>query len=179
MQDAEPDPISPIGTARRMFSPPRIDRNLVTDFFMTFARAEFALKRAGYVAPGKHREPKIKWEDFARSIGDKLLQSRDLAVCKAIGYLAANPPRRQVVDDHGLTWEPRVSDDPKDPVFLIRSITCVRNNLFHGGKEIQGLLPERDLDLIRNSLTLLAYAVTLAPSVVYAFEELPPEHDAA
>jgi hypothetical protein len=140
----ESDHLSPLRGARRLYSSPRIDRELVTDFFMTFTRTEYALKRAGYVEAGWSGEPRIKWDDFARSIGDTLLNSCSPAVAGAISYLSSNPPQKQVVRHGGLAWEPRTSDNLRDPVFLMRSITTVRNNLFHGGKEVRGMLAERD-----------------------------------
>jgi hypothetical protein len=179
MQITESDHLLPLRGAQRLFSSPRINRELVTDFFMTFARTEYALKRAGYVEAGRSDEPRIKWDDFARSIGDTLLNSCSPAVAEAISYLSSNPPQKQVVRHRGLGWEPRTSDNPRDPVFLMRSITTVRNNLFHGGKEVTGRLAERDHGLVQSSLVILAHAIGLDTNVQHAFEELPPEQDPA
>jgi hypothetical protein len=112
-------------------------------------------------------------------IGDTLLNSCNLAVAEAISYLSSNPPQKQVVRHGGLGWEPRTSDNPRDPVFLMRSITTVRNNLFHGGKEVTGRLAERDHRLVQSSLVVLAHAIGLDTNVQHAFEELPPEQDTA
>lgn len=179
MQVTESDRLSPLKGARPLFSSPRIDRELVTNFFMTFARTEYALKRAGYVEAGRSGEPRIKWDDFARSIGDTLLNSCSPAVAGAISYLFSNPPQKQVVRNGSLVWEPRASDNPRDPVFLIRSITTVRNNLFHGGKEVKGMLAERDHCLIQSSLIILEHTVGFDTNVQHVFEELPPEQDTA
>lgn len=165
--------------ARRIFSAPRIDRDLVADFFMVFARAEHALKRAGYVTADRYDAPRIMWDDFARHVGAKLFDGGIPDVDTAIAYLQNHPPRREVVRSGTLDWEARTTNDPKDPVFLIRSLTTVRNNLFHGGKEINGLLAERDRSLLRSSLILLAHVLGLIPKVRRAFEELPPEQYAA
>jgi hypothetical protein len=179
MLTTEPDPLLGIDGARGMFSSPRIDRELVTDFFMTFARAEFALKCAGFVKAGPHLEPQVRWGDFASSLGDTVLSSRDPAVQRAIDYLTTRPPQKQCVKNGALTWVAREPKRPRDPVFLVTSITTVRNNLFHGGKEIQGPLTERDRRLIRSALDLLVYAVSQHECVLRAFQELQPEHDAA
>jgi hypothetical protein len=179
MQITESDHLLPLRGAQRLFSSPRIDRELVTDFFMTFARTEYALKRAGYVEAGRSDEPRIKWDDFARSIGDTLLNSCSPAVAEAISYLSSNPPQKQVVRHRGLGWEPRTSDNPRDPIFLMRSITTVRNNLFHGGKEVTGRLAERDHGLVQSSLVILAHAIGLDTNVEHAFKELPPEQATA
>ncbi len=179
MQDVGADPLSPLRGLRRIFSAPRIDRELVADFFMVFARAEYALKRARYVEAGRAGEPRIKWDEFGRVLGDRLFDPGSAPVAEAISYLMENPPSKHIIKNGHLEWRPRVSAEPRDAVFLIRSITTVRNNLFHGGKEIQGLLAERDRRLVRSSLVVLAHALTLLPEVWHAFEELPPEHEAA
>lgn len=169
---------SRLAPAKVLFSSPRIDRELLADFFMIFARAEYALKEAGFVRSDKGK-PVIRWDEFAEKIGRSLLDSSEPAVTKAIKYLAENPPARQVVKDGSLTWQPRTSGDPRDPVFLIRSVTTVRNNLFHGGKRIAGVLAERDLLLLVSCLNILSYAISLNQEVLQVFEELPAEVGAA
>lgn len=166
--------LHPLPAARALFSPVRIDRELVAEFFMRFARAEFALKRAKFVRPGKFGEPKIKWDDFATVCGSRLFDSTDPSITAAIAYLVEHPPKQEIVAFP--YWRSRPIDNPKDPVFLIKSICTVRNNLFHGGKEIEGLLAERDRQLILSALQVLCFAVSLQEEVSEAFGELPPEH---
>jgi hypothetical protein len=169
---------SRLAPARGLFFSPQIDRDLLTDFFMTFARAEYALKRSGYL--GEQRMPKIQWDKFAAKIGDRLLASNEPAIQQAIRYLTENPPAKQVVRNRTLIWEPRKSDMRKpDPVFLILSVTTVRNNLFHGGKKIHEPLAERDFRLILSCLNLLSFALTLERDVLRIFQELPPVSDVA
>ncbi len=164
-----------IPAAREIVSGHRIDRKLVADFFMLFARAEYALKRAGYVCEGRTGEPRIKWDDFARRVGGPLFESQDPDLMKAIRHLTDHPPKRQTVSRGSLTWEDRKSADPQDPIFLIRSVRTVRNNLFHGGKEIRGTLVERDRILLKSSLLTLIHAINLEQDVRHAFQKLPPE----
>jgi hypothetical protein len=170
-----------LAPASPLFSSRRIDKELLADFFMTFARAEYALKEAGYFRADKNGAPLIQWHDFARKIGESLSKSDESAVLKAIQYLADNPPRKQVVNKDGrLTWKSRASDAAqRDPLFLIQSVTTVRNNLFHGGKQISGLLEERDRLLLISCLNLLSYAISLDQDVLHSFEELPIEVGAA
>lgn len=163
---------SRLASARRLFSGSQIDRDLLIDFFMTFARAEYALKKAGYL--GEQRSPKIQWNRFAAEIGDRLLASNEPAVQQAIKYIVENPPAKQVVKDRSLTWEERKFDNRQpDTLFLIRSITTVRNNLFHGGKRVNVGLAERDFRLLLSCLNLLSYALTLEKNVLRFFQELP------
>jgi len=94
-----------------------------------------------------------------------------------LGHQAGGRPA--VVGVMGQEMPGQRSNNSMDPTFLVRSITTVRNNLFHGGKEIEGPLAERDRHLIQNSLLLLVQAIRLEPSVRRAFGELPPEDDFA
>ncbi|HXD32919.1 MAG TPA: hypothetical protein VN643_17475 [Pyrinomonadaceae bacterium] len=170
---------SQLAPASPLFSVSPVDKKLLTDFFMVFARTEYALKKAKYVK-GRRGQPEILWDEFARRIGDSLFASNEPAVTRAIKHLIEKPPRRQVVKDDKLTWEGRTSNNQADlSVFLIRSITTVRNNLFHGGKQIKGLLAERDRRLLESCLNLLSFAISLDADVWYFFQELPREIEVA
>lgn len=168
-----------LAQAGLLFSSPRIDRELVTDFFMSFARAEYALKKAGYVRGNKKSgAPELKWEEFAQKISERLLKPDEPAVVKAIEYLVKHPPRKQIVQNGALKWQPRPADgDPA--VSLIRAITTVRNNLFHGGKQTKGTLAERDRSLLVSCLVLLCYSISLEQDVMRFFYELPVKRGAA
>lgn len=145
---------------------------------MTFARAEYALKKAGYLS--EQKTPKIRWDKFAAKIGERLLASDEPAVQQAIKSLAENPPAKQVVKDGSLIWESRKCDKRKpDPLFVILSVTTVRNNLFHGGKKIHGTLAERDFRLLLSCLKLLSCALTLDRDVLRFFQEVPAVSDVA
>jgi hypothetical protein len=163
---------SRLASARRLFSSSQIDKDLLTDFFMTFARAEYALKEAGYLS--KRKVPQVQWDKFALKVGDRLLASDEPAVKQAIRYLVEHPPAKQVVKDKSLIWEPRKCDKRSpDPAFLILSVTTVRNNLFHGSKNIHGPLAERDFRLLLSCLNLLSYALTLENNVLRSFKGVP------
>jgi len=169
---------SRLAPARRLFSSSQIDKDLLTDFFMTFARAEYALKKAGFLS--EQKTPKVTWDKFAAKVGQRLLASDEAAVQQAIKYLGENPPAKQVVKDRSLVWESRKCDKKKpDALFLIHSVTTVRNNLFHGGKELQRPLAERDFRLLLSCLNLLSYALTLDRDVLRYFQEVPAVSDVA
>jgi hypothetical protein len=158
-----------------LFSPARLDRDLVADFFMLFARAEFALKRAGFASPQGREGVGVDWDRFARSLGPAVTSPTDQRILEAVEYLQENPPQKQVFRNGRLEWKNRECTDPSDAVFVVRSVTAVRNNLFHGGKEVVGLMAERDRQLLEHSLLMLAYCLTLHLDVFNAFGELGPE----
>jgi hypothetical protein len=157
-----------------LFSSSRIDRELVSDFFMLFARAEYALKKAEWLHSGNNGQIIVEWEEFAKTLGDKLTDPQDARIWESVRFLQQNAPCKLVCNGHKLRWEERKCTDSKDPKFVIRSVTTVRNNLFHGGKEIVGLMTERDRGLIESSLIVLAYCISLNERVANAFSELGP-----
>jgi hypothetical protein len=160
-------------------SPRRIDRELILAFFMVFTRTEYALKRQhGFVRERRDSSIDILWEEFAGSIASRVWRTDDQVVREALDYLSSNPPKKQILRGGALAWESSSPAKPGDAVFLLRSIKTVRNNLFHGGKEIQ-LMAERDRTLVESSLVALAHCVTLNRDVHDAFLEMPPEDVAA
>ncbi len=158
-----------------LFSADRLDRELVADFFMFFARAEFALKRANFIHHGRGDGVDVDWSRFARSLGDQATRPGNTRILEAVRYLQDKPPKKQVYTDGHLQWKNRQCANPDDPEFIVRSVTTVRNNLFHGGKEAVGLMAERDRELLEHSLLALAYWVTLNEQVREAFRELGPD----
>jgi hypothetical protein len=157
-----------------------VHRELVTEFFMLFARAEFALKRAGFVINYQRGERvDVDWDRFACSLGDAVTSPTDDRILEGVKYLQRKAPKKQVLRNGQLQWKDRPCPDLRDPKFVIRSITTVRNNLFHGGKEIVGLMAERDRQLLENSSLVLAYCLKINEEVYHAFEELGPEEAVA
>ena len=170
------DEISHHSPASDLLSSASIDKQLLLDFFVTFARVEYALKRAGYVS--KNGRPTIRWNEFAKDIESKLLNSTDVSVRQAIKYLQQHPPKKQVMNDGELVFQEPESAS-SDSQFVIDAVKTVRNTLFHGGKEIAGSLAERDRLLLRSCLDILGLAIRLDKDVLGFYEEQPPEVDAA
>src|SRR5205823_15094594 len=117
----------------------------------------------------------VDWDGFANSLGPAVTSPTDPRILEAVKYLQEKPPQKQVLRNGRLGWKDRECTDPSDTKFVVRSITTVRNNLFHGGKEVVGLMAERDRQLLQHSLLVLAYCLTLNADVLAAFGELGPE----
>lgn len=160
-----------IGRVGSLFPSPD-DKELLAYFFSIFSRAEFALKEAKYV--NDNGRPQVQWVQFAKAIGIPLLAATNPAIREAINFLTIEPPDKQVVKDGNLTMQPRLPRSSRPTAaFLIDSVVIVRNNLFHGGKRTSGVLNDRDRVLLRHSLNLLCYAISLEPKVLRHFQ--PPK----
>lgn len=159
-----------------LFAATRFDRETVADFLLLFSRAEYALKAAGLVSAGAADAPQISWDRFANTLPGKLSPPPDPAIADALQYLQHHPPDRQVLKQGHLRWLPRtISSGQSEEAFLIRSITTVRNNLFHGGKELARPFAERDRLLVRSALLVLAYALSRHETVLAAYLDAGPD----
>ena len=104
---------------------------LAFDFFYWFSRFEFALKENGYLkshVPGEKAAP--GWQEFTHKWASQYTLSTEAAL------LLAKPPEQQiVVASDELDWKPvGLADCRSELAKVIRLVSTVRNNLFHGGK---------------------------------------------
>ena len=150
---------------------PEDHRELVHRFFLVFSRFEYALKRAGF-SNGSLDSVHPAWEKFAakyRSTFDPSVTPRLRIACD---YFTAQPPRKQILDGHFLSWsEPQFRTNEPLFTWLLLMVRSVRNNLFHGGKfpiaPIQE--PARDPDLLRHALTIIEACLPLDDDLCYHF----------
>lgn len=130
-------------TVERIAAAP--DRQLAWQFFVLFARTEYALKRCSFFKKDR-RTAEADWDAFALEISTIPSDAKIAAA-----YLCANPPRRQELVDGALHWsEIPHGEGERELVFVCRCIKTVRNNLFHGGKFQDGPIDEpiRDRKLL-------------------------------
>lgn len=112
-------------------------------FVATFARFEYALKRAGYLKYEKLGvSAEAGWAGFAKDLGADFLESCHAEPSLAVLFL--HPPRLLKVDkDQAVSWKKaRAVNSAAD--FLV-VIGDVRNGLFHGEERVHA---DRDGDLI-------------------------------
>jgi hypothetical protein len=132
-----------------------IPRDLTVEFLGTFARFEYALKRAGYVE-GNEKAVATAWDRFGRDLASF---SPDVlaSVVACCPYLQRYPPKKQVLQDNQLVWKARGASGGSAIEEILLGIRTVRNNVFHGGKFPEGLVTEplRDEQLIRDCLAVL------------------------
>jgi len=132
---------------------------LAFDFFKRFSRFEFAVKRQGFIKKTTDAQP--CWDKFTKKIEDSF------ATPNSLNELIKDPPKRQIVDRTSgkpvLCWQ--LPGPPhKNPSTLVPAVQCLktmRNNLFHGGKSVDGA--EWD-DKVRN-MKLLTLGIEVMDSL--------------
>lgn len=124
-----------------------------SSFFATFARFEYAMKRAGYLKyekPGTSAE--AGWDAFAKDLGAAFFDQ-----CKSLPELEVlfvAPPRLLKVDTGAaVSWKKARAVNSAGDFFQV--IKDIRNNLFHGEKQVHA---ERDGQLIAAGQTTLDLA---------------------
>ncbi|HEF4743952.1 hypothetical protein L0Z42_11080 [Burkholderia multivorans] len=156
-----------------------IDPKLLTAFTGVFSRYEYALKSSGFANGGINKvDP--DWDAFAQSVADKFDDLNETGFREAVIYLVTNPPRKQVLNAHGLGWK----DSPPDSKLrasaqALLMVRRVRNNLFHGGKFWMPESPIRDRNekLVKASLAVLLACLPLNPRVCMTFGPLPRDNE--
>lgn len=130
-------------------------RDLIHKFFISFSKAEFALKENGFI---NNNNATPNWDTFANSITDIYNWEGSNELKIAHNYLLNNPPKKQVVSNGELIWETVNQDANRPRILKLKdAVKNTRNNLFHGGK-FQGVMePEvsRNSILINSSLIVL------------------------
>lgn len=135
-----------------------LDRELVFDFFWKFSLFECALKREGFLRVGRNDGAEADWDRFSREIRGKFGAIAIPGFKEAVHELWRLSPRRQVVRDGHLGWDPVERRlDESDEGYTLRLLRTSRNNLFHGGKYPDGPIHEvaHDRDILRTALTIL------------------------
>ena len=126
------------------------------EFFATFSRFEFALKRSGYVLGAAGGRASPNWVQFARDLGNDFFTAMRDAEAARI-FFEAPPKRLTVRPDGGVEFTEQA--ELANTQMLLEAVGLVRNNLFHGEKAWIG---ERDKRLLRASLFLLDSAFMAA-----------------
>lgn len=150
-----------------------IDRELLLEFFLTFSRAEFALKNSDFVTGGED-SVSPNWDGFATTLRDRFKSNRTKILEAAVEYILLNPPMKQVLRDGNLMWEENLPNGGKSETeVLFILVRRIRNNLFHGGKHNLKVFEdsERTTRLLRSALLIVEEGVSILPNVRIAYEQ--------
>lgn len=150
---------------------------IVLQFFVTFSRFEYALKRAGFVKGDSHNNASADWCGFARErLNARLASITDTEFTEARSYLLHEPPGKQIFVEAGriVRWQANSQRSREcEGEYLLRLVKDVRNNLFHGGKYPDGPVSNqaRNKRLLQTCLTILEKCLALDADVKDFFEE--------
>ena len=146
-----------------------IDNKLICDFLAIFSRMEFALKASIKYADGNEKGISADWDAFAKDYAS-FIEKDDCELEKAIDYLFANAPKKQVLKDGELKFI-LTNNTERTTNQLLILVRRVRNNLFHGGKyhpNDEG----RDELLIVHTLKILEKCVQLDDNVYRLYRKV-------
>lgn len=149
-------------------------RDILLEFFATYSRLEYALKRKQCTTSHDGRaEP--DWCKFISENKNNFNTQKDTSLKKSVDYLLSFPAQQQIVKNGKLDFSE--SQETKIGSTLCRLYHCLRitrNNLFHGGKFPLRPISElsRNNDLIGHCLTVLKEITKLDPVVESYFWEV-------
>lgn len=158
------------------------DLHIAIKFFCIFARFEHALKAAGYLTDRRRtetqrRKAEAEWSSYFRERDGNayLEQLRTRPTTReACAYFIAQPPLVQFVEGEDLQWRPNTDTYPtplRTAEHLSLALRALRNNLFHGGKE----LARNDAEVKRNR-DLFLHAITLLEAFIEDDPKLQPHY---
>jgi hypothetical protein len=135
------------------------------EFLRTFARCEYALKAIPEFCGGPQGGSAVaKWDEFANVIAD-VLNAHPNIDDRTRQLLLVEPPMKQIRRGGIATFEPVPWGTANPGSRLLESVRRVRNNLFHGGKEVGERARGHDQLLVEAALAVLRVAMTCRPDV--------------
>ena len=140
-------------------SSPNLDRGALAEFFINFARFEYAVKAAGY-SRNKSGYAEPDWGEFCASLTTDFWSTPDANLSPHLNYIRRKPPKKLVkLKSGGLKWKARTPDatwsESRKILFLAQG---VRNNVVHGSKFTARESPEHN----RNAKLMAAATAILA-----------------
>ena len=139
-------------SVRSPFEGLRVPKDLICEFFGTFARFEYALKEMQFVIGGNRDRAMPDWDRFAMTAATWFSEPFEPSLAASVEYLCGQPPQVQAVN---LRWKEVPLAGTARIEQALHAVTRVRNNLFHGGKHTAHSPNGRDQKLVECSLHVL------------------------
>jgi hypothetical protein len=130
-----------------------LHKDLALEFFVTFARFEYALIEANYGRRGNSGGAEPDWEVFTNFI-DGLSDADKKRILDGGSYLLKEPPKKLVLDGNAPRFADAERNGHSDVRVLLNGVRRARNNLFHGGK-YHTKADDRNESVVRESLKVL------------------------
>lgn len=149
---------------------PENDKEIIADFFSTFAFFEFGIKELGFTRKG-YKYPSPDWKNYIDTIESEFNLENSPELHEAVLFFKENPPGEQQfnIENGALTFNYDYFDQKEniDLQLLIKMIRIIRNNFFHGGKvkDFMKSEYERNIDLFKNSLIIFEECLRIDDSI--------------
>jgi len=149
------------------------EKSILLDFFVTYSRIEYALKRNGYTTTNDGKA-EADWTKFIKDNKEKFNSQRNVDLESAVDYLLSFPAQQQIISNGELDFVEHSSTKEGPSLYrLYHCIRIARNNLFHGGKYPNKPVEDlsRNTILIQNCLTCLEEIIELNQKIKNSFWE--------
>ena len=133
-----------------------IDKDLVLKFYVCFSRLEFAIKAEGtYIY--KHSDVSVDWINLFQEYEKQILENFGQ------GILLSRIVKKQKWDGEKVVFVERITQNLTQLEIIKHNFLAIRNNLFHGGKNINASNEELacDQELINAGLDLIEFFLEL------------------
>lgn len=154
-----------------------LDRGILAEFLINFARFEYAVKAAGY-SRNKSGYAEPDWSNFCASLTTDFWSAPDANLSPHLNYVRRKPPKKLVKLKNGsLKWKSRIPDtawsEPRKILFLAQG---VRNNVVHGSKFTARESPEhnRNVKLMAAATAILTTFLSHSDRVREVFNGFSP-----
>ena len=155
----------------------RIDKESISRFAFCMFRLEYSLIAEGYFR-GSNKDRDGEKPDFDNFIKEKIDKPK-IMMCheskRALNYLTKRPPKRMVRKMGSVEWVDlyRPIWMTSENVWCGRCIFQIRNNLFHGGKEMDHPADERNTLLLNCAVVLIYEYLRHDSKIINRFMEFP------
>lgn len=149
------------------------DKDLVYDFFETFARFECAMKLEARFCSRSGKRAIPNWKQLKTEFGPRLTDPNNSKLEEAINYLLGQPPKLEIYRAGRGNFEHTNLSAGSRGEQALEASQRVRNNLFHGGKHTG--LPveeERNDRLLRYALLVIEETSKIDPQFHMTFKGL-------
>jgi hypothetical protein len=157
-------------------APSGVDRTVLLDFFVTFARCEFALKTGGFAKCGEKRgvgcEAQADWGAFIKAVSISFQSGVEPNVEAACERLIDALPWELVLVNGNVMWQQQSSSAKKDlATDALTVVRRLRNNLFHGNESgtLHGYVASQRGQRLRDAVLILQTSVSLIPKAMAAY----------
>jgi hypothetical protein len=154
-----------------------LDRDILLNFFMTFARCEFALKTGGFAERGYRKgvgnEAQADWDAFAQAISSSFQAGLEPETKAACARLIEARPWELVLINGNVMWQQQTRRARETLAEnALAAVKRLRNNLFHGNEAsgVQGYTTEQTEQLLCDAVMVLQASVILRPAVQAAYD---------